>query len=85
MIVVTASQQAEGSKTLLANTPRGQHTKITVVVYSRTKHKVATPCSLTFPWSSLALTLIKHVLKVLDVITKLYGSLDIFFNVYELP
>jgi len=53
--------------------------------YSRTKHKAATPCSLTLSRPNLTLTLSKLVLKPLDMITKHYGGLYIFFNVYELP
>ena len=49
------------------------------------KHKVAMPCSLTLSRPNLTLTLSKLVLKPLDMITKHYGGLYIFFNVYELP
>jgi hypothetical protein len=43
------------------------------------------PCSLILSKPNLALTLLKHVLKPLDVITKHYDGLNILFNVYELP
>ena len=66
-------------------TPRGQYTKIKMVIHSRTKHKEATPCSLTLSRPNLALTLSKHVLKPLNVITKHYGLAWMSTSVYKLP
>ena len=47
--VNTVSHQARGSKTCRQATkaPTGRHTKIQVVVHSRTSHKATTPCILT--------------------------------------
>ena len=54
----------------VTRTPMRRHTKIIVVVHSRTKHKLATPFSLTLPRPKLALALSKFVLKPLNVITR---------------
>jgi hypothetical protein len=70
-VIVATPNQARGSLTYrrATKTPRGRHTKTIAVVHSKTKHKAATYCSLTFSWPNLTLTLTKHVLKLLDVIT----------------
>ena len=52
---------------------------------SSTAHKAAILCSVTLSRAKLALTLIKLVLKPIDVITKLKSGLEMFYGVYVVP
>ena len=71
-VVVAAPHQAKGSISYKRSTktPRGWHTKSTMMVHSRTKRKAATHYPLTLFGPNLALILSKHVLNPMDVINK---------------